>query len=82
MAGFNMVKKYICFSGEVISKDGDMHKVNAINLPFLYGVNPDECLFVTSERSLIGSDPEYIENLIHLNPKSEGNYYDAKEVIV
>ncbi len=74
-----MSRKYICFSNSVISGDGDIHLILSRYLPQLYRVDPKECLFVNKERDLIGLN---IDNYIHLNPKSDGNYYDAKEVQV
>lgn len=71
--------KYICFSNEVISRDGDIHLVHARYLPRLYKVDPNECVFVTTDSGLIGLN---LENHIHLNPKSDGRYYDASEVHV
>ncbi len=74
-----MSKKYICFSNSVISSDGDIHFISARYLPQLYKVNPEECIIVNKERDLIGLD---LNNFIHLNPKSDGNYYDAKDLKV
>lgn len=80
--GGGEVKKYICFSNNVISRDGDFHRVHAVNLPFLYGVDPAECVFIHNITSLMGMTEDYIMGLIHLNPKSDGSYYDAKEVMI
>ena len=76
------MKKYICFSGEVVSEDGDIHRVSCRKLPFLYGVNPRFCLFVDSENDLRGYSEEYLESLIWLSPRSDGSYYDTKEVVI
>lgn len=71
--------KYICFTNKVISKDGDIHRIDARKLPQLYKVNPKECIFVNEKSWELGLN---LENHIHLNPKSDGNYYNASEVEV
>ena len=77
-----MEKKYICFGGEVFSSDGDIHKISCRKLPQLYKINPKDCIFIDNENMMIGRDPDWIESKIHLNPKSDGNYYDARKVTV
>lgn len=85
-----MQKKYLVIPGKVTSQtDGDTHHIGAMRLIELYGVNPDECLILNDhyeDRMRIlesndrrGAPPpgytwEYIDSLIWLVPRNDGNY--------
>ena len=68
----NLIKKYICFGGIVISKDGDEHKISASRIAELNGLNPVECYFADEEK------PEtYLglpKNLLNFHPRNDGKY--------
>lgn len=74
-----MVKRFALFSGTVISRDGDLHKIMSIDLLQLYKVNPKECIFIDREHDLRGVNAY---DYICLFPKSDGGYYNASETAV
>jgi hypothetical protein len=68
--------RYAVFPGNVTSEnDGDKHYVGARQLMHLYGVDPRECIVISSEWQLMGRE-DYIKTLIPLWPHhSHYNYY-------
>ncbi len=79
-----MEKKYICYSGYVISKsDGDRHLITAYQVSRLYDVNPRKCYFVPigkdHNKILCGLSQELKDSLIKLCPNNDGNYKIQKE---
>jgi len=69
-----MDKKYVCYAGTVFSQsDSDEHFISAHRIPELYGVNPEECVFVDPNRpeTYRGKD---LKMLIGLYPRSSGIY--------
>ena len=73
------MKKYICFSGFVTSKDGDTHYISCRKLPRFYKIDPKECIFANDMKDIIGID---IDCYIHLTPQTDGKYYNAKELSI
>ncbi len=68
-------KKYVCFGVHVRSIcDGQIHHIPAHRLPKLYGVNPTECVFVTTQtwgQTMVGGR---CDHLIRLYPDESGDY--------
>jgi len=64
-------KKYLCIGGWVVSKDGDIHYISSHQLPRLYKVNPQECIFAASPDDVDGLR---LTDLTILKPRSDGNY--------
>ncbi len=69
-------KKYLIIPGNVTSQvDGDIHYVSPKDLMALYKVSPEECEIL--DKRVISSfhsiDTAY-PGLIHLFPRSDGNY--------
>lgn len=65
--------KYVCWSGDVISSDGQLHHISAHRLPELYGVPYNECIFCDYERpeTYLGKDMTFLTGLY---PRNDGNY--------
>lgn len=68
------MKKYVVSPGHVIRPDGDEHFISAQQLMSLYRVSPAECIILDPEKELRGYDDSYLESLIWLFPKHNGNY--------
>lgn len=67
--------RYMCHAGYVISPvDGDLHYVGSETVSTLYGVPRDECIMVRDIRALYAFTNKYIESLVHLFPRNDGNY--------
>lgn len=67
------MKKYLVIPGTVVSKnDGQKHFINSKDLCHLYGVDPKECYFASSEQ--LGHTMGLPDGLIILTPKYDGNY--------
>ncbi len=69
------MKKYICWGGSVIAKDGDKHFISASKLCILFNVASSESILINSKydislklRGLNQSD------FIHLHPDPIGKY--------
>ena len=71
--------KYVLVAGNVISKDGDIHRISARKLSELYGLNPKDCIYYDSVNNnrLYGRN----EDQIWLEPRSEGDYKEYLEMV-
>lgn len=73
-----MSKKYICYGGWITARDGDRHHITPTDLARLYKVNPAECIFIDVEEDsaveLRGYTPKFIEDLVALGPRNDGDY--------
>lgn len=66
-------KKYLVIPGIVTSKfDGEQHYIDSYRLTRLYGVKTEECVF--AHHLGPGTDPVWLESLIQLTPRQDGNY--------
>ena len=62
--------RFLVVPGHVISLDGDLHYINAMELIRLYGVNRDECLIDKYDGRGLGEN----HGLIVLLPSPKGDY--------
>ena len=73
-----MIKKYLCYGGNIKSRnDGDIHYISSNVVALLYKVNPRECIMVdysTPEYWHKAYSKEFLDSLIVLKPRSDGNY--------
>ena len=69
-------KKYRCLGGWVTSlADHDRHYIPASRLPGLYGVDPQECIFININDDVFEKQRGYdLSTLIDLWPDSTGKY--------
>ena len=68
------MKKYVVYPGIVFSRsDGDKHYISTHRVMELYGVNPQECVLITDDRSDIELGLN-LSHLIPLYPRNDGNY--------
>lgn len=71
------VKKYRCLGGYIEATDGDRHYISASRVAKLYGIRPEECIFVnvdTPDTNLRSYSAEFINSLIDLWPQDSGIY--------
>lgn len=73
-----MIKKYLCYGGNIKSRnDGDIHYIRSSVVAMLYRVNPKECIMVdysTPEHWYKSYSRDYLNSLIVLKPRNDGNY--------
>lgn len=77
MSSTIVAMKYKLVGGYVTSSDGDHHYISAEKLRELYNLRPDECLLIdeyTPEHKLRGYTQEFLDSLITLGPRPNGNY--------
>ena len=73
--GCKIMKKYLCFGGDVMSEsDGERHYIAPTRLPSLYGVPSSECVFVCIYSRDLKAETGAYKNLIHLHPMCDGDY--------
>lgn len=71
----SITKKYVVAPGWVRSEnDGGMHYVDSTELMRLYGIRPDECLVIQSDRQM--HPPPGAEGLPWLRPQYRASEYD------
>lgn len=72
------MKKYLCIGGNIRSKtDDDIHYISAGKLPELYQVNPQDCYFASTDKTITilrNIAGFRTEGLIILRPRSDGDY--------
>lgn len=67
--------KYLVLPNIIPSKhDNDKHYITADMLIELYKVNPKECICIRQTKDLLSYTQDYIDSLIILRPKYNGNY--------
>lgn len=74
--------KYVVHGGYVTSRsDGDEHFIGFRQLCDLYGINPAECIYDDPHNSerLRGYKRDYINSLVHLYVRNDGNYNFIRE---
>lgn len=64
-------KKFMCIGGYVYSDDGDRHFISPHELPILYGVERELCVFIAHNANM---DEFRGWDLIKLRPDSSGRY--------
>jgi hypothetical protein len=77
------VKRYLILPGKVFSKeDGQLHHVSAEELMRLYSVAPEECVVLRNEgvHGRVGLDNEFLDSLLWLAPRYDGDYHISQEV--
>jgi len=67
--------KYLVMSTDMMSKnDKTIHQISADDLIKLYGVDRRECIISRSENDFRGYSKEYLDSLVLLRPRYDGNY--------
>ena len=68
------MKKYLVIGGEVFSKSGSKHYVNARRLCDLYRVDPKECILLEETDKMMRARTMGLNSMLILRPKYDGNY--------
>ncbi len=77
------MKRYLILPGKVFSReDHQMHHISAQQLMQLYSVAPEECVVLHNEgvHGRVGLDNDFLDSLLWLAPRYDGDYHISQEV--